>query len=349
MMPAAWPRDDRSATRLLHVDPRCAALADHSIGELPRLLQAGDLLVVNDAATLPASLAGRTESGAAVEIRLAGEHGAGSWRAVLLGEGDWRTRTEERRPPPPVERGDVLRFAGLSATIAGIEPGAPGLVTLTFDRRGADLWRALYHAGRPVQYAHTAAPLALWQVQTAYAGRPWAAEAPSAGFPLTWDLLLDLRRRGVRTARVTHAAGLSSTGDLALDARLPLAERFEVTAEAVAAIAAASERGGRIIAAGTTVARALESAAVAGGGKLVASCGSTDLLLGPGRRPVVADGVLTGIHEQGTSHFMLLQSFAPGELLRRAMAHAEAQGYRSHEFGDAMLILGDSNDKDRAA
>ena len=88
----------------------------------------------------------------------------------------------------------------------------------------ASLWRALYQAGRAVQYAHTARSLALWHVQTAYAARPWAAEAPSAGFALTWDLLLDLRRRGISTARVTHAAGLSSTGDGELDARLPLAE-----------------------------------------------------------------------------------------------------------------------------
>src|SRR5258708_1662043 len=129
------------------------------------------------------------------------------------------------------------------------------------------------------------------RVQTAYAGRPWAAEAPSAGFPLTWDLLLDLRRRGVRATRVTHAAGLSSTGDLAPDARLPLAEKFEVTAEAVAAIAGASERGGRIIAAGTTVARALESAAMAGGGKLGTTCGSTRLLVGRGRERVAGGGL----------------------------------------------------------
>jgi S-adenosylmethionine:tRNA ribosyltransferase-isomerase len=338
---APWPRDDRRATRLLHVDPRCGVFADRGIGDLRALLRPHDLLVVNDAATLPASLAGVTAGGAAVEVRLAGEIGDGSWRAVLLGAGDWRTRTEERQAPPPLGVGDRLRLGGdLAATITGLDPASPRLVSLLFDRRGAALWGALYRAGRPVQYAHTAQPLALWQVQTAYAARPWAAEAPSAGFALTWDLLLDLRRRGIGVARVTHAAGLSSTGDTAVDSRLPLAERYAVSEETVRAVESARRRGGRVVAVGTTVARTLEGAAVAGRGRLVAGEGVTDVLLGPGRRPAVAAGIVTGLHEKGTSHFALLAAFAPRDLLERAHAYADASGYQGHEFGDAMLILG---------
>jgi S-adenosylmethionine:tRNA ribosyltransferase-isomerase len=190
-----------------------------------------------------------------------------------------------------------------------------------------------------VQYAHTARELALWQVQTAYAARPWAAEAPSAGLALTWELLLDLRRRGVAIARVTHAAGLSSTGDGELDARLPLAESYEVPAETVRAVESARRRGGRVVAVGTTAVRALEGDALGHGGRLVAGAGTTGLRLGPGMRPRVVDGILTGVHDPGTSHFALLESFAPRELLLEAHAFAEEQGYLGHEFGDAILIL----------
>src|SRR5207253_4824986 len=143
-----------------------------------------------------------------------------------------------------------LRFDGLGATVVAVDARSPRLVDLAFDARGDALWRALYRAGRPVQYAHVGAPLALWDVQTAYASRPWAAEAPSAGFSLTWDLLIDLRRGGVGLARVTHAAGLSSTGDAALDARLPLGEAYDVAKETVRAVEATRRRGGRVVAAG---------------------------------------------------------------------------------------------------
>jgi S-adenosylmethionine:tRNA ribosyltransferase-isomerase len=341
MTPATAPRGDPRTTRLLAVDPRSGSLVDGTIGDIRARLRAGDLLVVNDAATLPASLRGVTESGAPVEVRLAGERGDGSWRAVLFGAGDWRTRTEERPAPPDLRAGEALLFDGLHATITGVDRGSPRLVSLAFDERGAALWRGLYRAGRPVQYSHAAAPLALWQVQTAYAARPWAAEAPSAGFGLTWDLLLDLRRAGVGVARVTDAAGLSATGDRELDARLPLAERYEVSAEAAHAVAAARARGGRVVAVGTSVARALETAALHGGGRLAASQGTTELLLGPGFRRQAVDGIVTGVHDPGTSHFLLLESFAPETLLHRAYDLAESLGYRGHEFGDAMLILED--------
>lgn len=339
MAPATAPRGDPRATRLLAIDPQSGGLIDGVIGDLRAHLRAGDLLVVNDAATLPASLRGRTAAGAAVEVRLAGERADGLWDAVLFGAGDWRTRTEDRPAPPGLHVGEVLLFDGLSASVAGADPSSPRLVALAFETHGTALWRALYRAGRPVQYAHAAGPLALWQVQTAYAARPWAAEAPSAGFALTWDLLLDLRRAGVGVAPVTDAAGLSATGDPDLDARLPLAERYEVSAATARAVAAARAAGGRVVAVGTSVARALETATLEGGGRPVESRGRTDLLLGPGFRRRVVDGIATGVHEPGTSHFRLLESFAPRDLLLRAYALAESLGYQGHEFGDAMLVL----------
>lgn len=339
MIAATWPRDDLRTTRMLHVDPNCECFEDRSIGDLAELLEPGDLLVVNDAATLPSSLVGSTESNEPVEVRLAGEAEDGAWRAILFGAGDWRSRTEDRPSPPEIQAGDTIRFDGLSATVESVDTASRRLVRLRFDASDASLWRALYRVGRPVQYSYLKGPLALWHVQTAYAARPWAVEAPSAGFALTWELLIELRRRGVTVARVTHAAGLSSTGDERLDLRLPLAERYDVPAETVRAVERARARGGRVIAVGTTVARALESAAEAGDGRLVPSSGTTDLLLGPERRPRIVDGIVTGVHEFATSHYTLLESFAPRALLDRAHTFAESARYLGHEFGDTVLVL----------
>jgi len=338
MIAASWPREEPRATRLLHVDAARQRLADGTIEDLRKLLRPGDLLVVNDAATLPASLRGVTAAGAPVELRLAGREEDGCWRGVLFGAGDWRTRTEDRPRPPRVAPGEVLRFDGLRARIERSDRASARLVWLRFGAPEASVWRALYRSGHPVQYAHTARPLSLWHVQTAYGSRPWAVEAPSAGFPLTWDLLLDLRRERVGLARVTHAAGLSSSGEAALDARFPLPERYDIPADTVREIESARRNGGRVIAVGTSVTRALEGASASG--RLAAGAGTTDLLIGPGTRRNVVDAVLTGVHEPGTSHFALLEAFVPRELLVRAHAFAEEHGYRGHEFGDAVFVEG---------
>ncbi len=139
---------------------------------------------------------------------------------------------------------------------------------------------------------------------------------------------------------MTHEAGLSATGDAALDAALPFPERYEIPAPTALAIARTRDTGGRVVAAGTTVARALEGSASAHGGEVQAGRGLTDLRLSLGFERRVADGLLTGVHDPGTSHFELLGAFAPESLLRAAHRHAESRGYLGHEFGDACLILG---------
>jgi len=339
MKAARWRRDDARSTRLLVVDASTRTVQDRVVGDLGAMLRRGDLLVVNDAATLPASLAGATASGERVEARLTGRNDDGTWRAVVFGQGDWRSKTEEREAPPPFEVGETLSFDGLAATIRAVDADSRRLVTLDFGRLDAAFWRSLYRAGRPIQYAYTARPFALWDVQTVYASRPWAIEAPSAGFSLTWEIILDLRSRGIEIARVTHAAGISSTGDGALDARLPFSERFEVSEAAARAVREAKARGGRVIALGTTVARALETAARLGRGTCISSSGVTDLLLGPTVRLAAVDAILSGVHEPGTSHYRLLEAFAAPDLLDQAHTYAEAAGYLGHEFGDAVLII----------
>ena len=181
MTPATAPRARASAARLMVIDTERSSVSDARTADLGRILDPGDLLVVNDAATLPASFRGRTARADAVEVRLAGPPEDGRCRAVLFGPGDWRERTEDRRPPPGVRSGETIVFAAgraeakgsdLSADIVSVSPLSPRLVTLWFDREGATLWEALYRLGRPVQYSYLRAPLELWDVQTPYASRP---------------------------------------------------------------------------------------------------------------------------------------------------------------------------------
>ncbi len=343
MKPAVWPRGNPLAEKLLWIDPEHDAFGDAVVGDLARMPRPGDLLVVNDAATLPGSLAGATADGLAVEVRLAG-HTADhdTWVAIAFGQGDWRTKTQLRSPPPLLIPGTEICFqATLRATVVTVGGGSPGrAITLRFHETGEQLWRGLYALGRPIQYAYLRDRLPLFHVQTAYASRPWAAEMPSAGRPLGWGLLLDLRARGVGLARVTHAAGISSTGGAALDATLPWPERFDVPSATVEAIGVTRRSGGRVIAVGTSVVRALEGAACSNdNGELRAGDGTTNLVLGPGFVPRVVDGLYTGLHDPTASHFALLQVFASRRLLERAYMHAERAGYLGHEMGDSCLIL----------
>lgn len=336
MTPATRPRADRGTMRLLHIDPRGQAYTHRPARELAALLGAHDLLVVNDAATLPASV---RLPALDAELRLIAHEQGSTFTAVLFGAGDYRTRTEERLEPPLLARGQrVLVAPDLGFEVVRVDAAFPRWIELRFDVSGAELWQALYRHGRPIQYAHVRAPLELWDVQNRFASRPWAFELPSAGQPLDGELLLALARRGVQLASLTHAASISSTGSAALDARLPVPERYDIPEATVRAIESTRKRRGRVVAVGTTVVRALE-ACVAERGALAPGEGVARLLLSARFRPRVVSGVLSGMHEPGTSHFALLQAFADGALLERAMKAAADAGYLQHEFGDSLLIL----------
>lgn len=344
MSPATWPRPDSLAERLLVIDAATGAVRDEEVRDLVSELRAGDVVVVNDAATLPASLPGFVGD-APVELRLLSLVHGQTWHAVLFGEGDWHTRTEHRAPPPRVAVDDVIAFDGVAARVVEVSLLSPRLLTVCFEAQGAGvlqesaLWAALYRIGRPVQYAHVERDLELWHTQTAYAARPWAVELPSAGRPLRWPLLQALRDKGVDVVTLTHAAGLSSTGDDDIDAALPFPERYDLPQETIDAVVGARARGGRVIAIGTTVVRALEGCARDHGGQLVAGVGVTDLKIGPRFQASWVSALFTGMHELSSSHFQLLHAFAPAGLLERAYAHARDRGFTEHEFGDSCLIL----------
>jgi len=339
MTPAVEPVQRPPGARLLVVGAD-GALRHARRSDWPHELAPGDLVVANDAATLPASLTGVHEpTGAGLEARLAARRTLGpgdvTFTAVLFGAGDYRTPTERRRPPPAAQPGDALTFGPLTACIQAVLEH-PRLVRLTFEGEPAAVWAGIAAHGAPVQYAYMAPRLALWDVWTPIAGPPVAFEPPSAGFALDWAGLRELRWQGVDFATLTHAAGLSSTGDPALDARLPLPEAYRIPASTVAAVASARARGGRVIAVGTTVTRALEHAARRGW--LPAGEGLADQRLGPGTPLRIVDAILSGAHEPGSSHYELLGAFADPPVLRGADAALQHAGYRTHEFGDSVLV-----------
>ena len=334
MKAAQAPRTEKKNVKLLVVE--AGEMQDGLMERLPDHLRAGDLLVVNDAATLPASLHGRDENDHPVEIRLASQLNDRSWQAVVFGEGDWRTPTEHRPAPPRVKPGEEIAFAGDFSAIVLKESNLSGrLLDLEFNRTGEDLWQGIYRYGKPVQYSYMTDELNLWSVQNVYGSRPWAVEMPSAGHALDWQLLLELKEQGIQIATLTHGAGLSATGDEQLDQALPLAERFEIPAATMAAVLRTKAAGGRVVAVGTSVVRALESASLG-------LSGVTSLKIGPDHRLQFVDGLLTGTHDVSESHYQLLQAFLPERLLTEISQHLDEQHYLTHEFGDACLILTDA-------
>jgi S-adenosylmethionine:tRNA ribosyltransferase-isomerase len=340
MKAAQSPTQRPRGAKLLVVDAQ-GRIRHEDRARLADLLRPGDVVVANDAATLPASLSGvHLQTGRAIEVRLAGRRSLDvndvrEFTAVIFGEGDHRTPTEHRPPPPQLNAGDVLILGPLRATILRTLDH-PRLVQLRFAGDPDTIWSGIARHGKPVQYAHMREPLRLWDVWTRVAALPVAFEAPSAGFVLDWALLSALKAKGVTFATLTHAAGLSSTGDDALDARLPLDEPYHIAASTVRAIRDAKLRGGRVIALGTTVTRALEHAAGQRG--LKPGAGVADQKIGAQSPLRIVDAIISGTHEPGTSHYELLRAFAADDVLRRASAELDAHGYLTHEFGDSVWV-----------
>jgi S-adenosylmethionine:tRNA ribosyltransferase-isomerase len=331
----------RDRVRLLVVDRATGAVTHHRFDELPWLLDPGDLLVVNDSRTLPASLPGRTGSGTRVEVRLAGRDGD-RWAALPLGVPADGTdpalvATDQRPPAPALAPGERLSFGpGLAATVLGRHEEAPPLVWLRFDASGPALLDALHRAGRPVRYAYVPRPWGLHHYQTLFAAAPGSVEMASAGRPFTLQTLQDLRRRGVGLAAISLHAGLSTYGDQAVDREFVPAEPYSVPPSTARAVNTTRALGGRVIAVGTTVVRALETAT--SGGEVAAASGMTRLRITPGRRLEVVDGLLTGFHEPEASHLDMLGAFVAPETLRAAYDAALQAGYLWHEFGDVCLL-----------
>jgi S-adenosylmethionine:tRNA ribosyltransferase-isomerase len=342
MLAAQVPVQRPADAKLLVVD------AQRNLIHVPRsafvdFLQADDLVIANDAATLPASLSGiHQATGKPIEVRLAGRPSldpadVNRFSAVIFGEGDFHTRTEDRPLPPALQSGDTLVLGPLCATVEKLL-GHPRLVALRFAGTSDEVWSGLASHGKPIQYSHLQSSLELWDVWTKIAGPPVAFEPPSAGFVLDWHVLAAIREHKARFATITHAAGISSTGDDDLDRLLPFDEPYYIPLSTAKAVELTRQRGGRVIAVGTTVVRALEDAAT-DDGHLRRGAGVATGRIGPATHLRVVDAILSGTHERGTSHYELLRAFLEDSTLERATEELDARGYRTHEFGDSVLIL----------
>ena len=217
----------------------------------------------------------------------------------------------------------------------------PRFAALRFRGTPGEIWAGLATHGKPIQYAHLATELALWDVWTINAALPVAFEPPSAGFLLSWQMMADVRARGAAFATVTHAAGISSTGDADLDRRLPLDEPYYIPPATARAVERSRSHGNRVIAIGTTVVRALEHAAIhthSFRGFVRAGFGRANQRVDAGSELAVVDAMLSGTHEPGTSHYAMLRAFSDDETLARVSHELDSRAYKTHEYGDSVLM-----------
>lgn len=332
--PAEWRGLRRDDVRLLV--GTAAGVRHARFRELGEHLRPGDVLVVNDSATVPG------EADALLGDRLVVAH-----LGPRLDDG---SRVLEVRTAPDGERalldagpGDVVRIG--EAALRLVEPwptGRPSSPT----GRGNRLWRAqvtgdldraLAAGGRPIAYGYLDQRYPLSAYQTVFARHPGSAEMASAARPFTTDLVAGLASRGVHFAPVTLHTGLSSQEA----GEAPGPEWFQVSEATARSVNAARAGGGRVVAVGTTATRALESAVQvsAAGSRVVAATGWTERVVSPADPPLVVDGLVTGWHDPQASHLLLVEAVAGRALAQTAYDAAVAEGYLWHEFGDSALLL----------
>lgn len=330
---AQHPLPERSASRMLVVDGARGTYVDRAFRDLPGLLAPGDLLVFNDTRVLPARLRGRKrDSGGRVEVLV--ERLDADGRGV-------RAHVRASRAPGP---GAVLELAGgaLAATVTGREGD---LFALDFGP-GAPLVERLESFGEvplPPYIARPPGPDDAARYQTVYAREPGAVAAPTAGLHFDEAVLAALAARGVETTRLTLHVGAGTfrplRGERVEDHAMH--EEYACVPEAACgAIAAARARGGRVVAVGTTVVRALESAAGADG-TVHPFAGETRLFLRPGARFRAVDGMVTNFHLPRSTLLMLVCALGGHDCVMAAYRHAVAAGYRFFSYGDAMLLWPD--------
>jgi S-adenosylmethionine:tRNA ribosyltransferase-isomerase len=323
---AAEPPPFRDAVRLLVAS--AAGMVHTRFSHVGEFLAPGDLVMVNTSATLAAAVDG-DRAGVPVEVHFSAELDDGAWVVEVRPDGVSTGPVSELRP------GEVITLADSASLVIG-QPQPAGQTRL---------WRArprieggvlafLAHHGRPIRYAYVPRRWPLAEYQTVFAREPGSAEMPSAGRPFTGQVVTELVTRGVALAPVVLHTGVSSQEA----GEPPQPERFRVPEATARLVNVTRQAGRRVIAVGTTVTRALESAADPDG-SVHARHGVTDLVLGPSRPARVVTGLVTGWHAPGSSHLALLAAVAGDNLVARAYAEAVRLGYRWHEFGDSCMLL----------
>jgi S-adenosylmethionine:tRNA ribosyltransferase-isomerase len=324
---------ERDGVRLMVAARDGGRLLNARFHELPELLEPADLLIVNVSATLPASVSGQRAGtlGEAVRVHFSTRTADRDdrWWVVELRSADGSTPAAGR----PGETISLGRDG--AATLELVAPYAAGDRLLLARLHGSEetVPELLWRIGEPIRYGYARRrPLAAYQ--NVYATTPGSAEMPSAGRPITVRLIASLAARGVGVAAICLHTGVSSPERH----EPPFPEEYEVPWQTVRALEAARAAGGRVIAVGTTVVRALETV-VGEDGSVSPGSGWTQLVIEPDRRIRAVDGLITGWHEPEASHLMMLEAIGGQELLERSYAEAVARGYLWHEFGDSHLIL----------
>jgi S-adenosylmethionine:tRNA ribosyltransferase-isomerase len=320
----------RDAVRMMVASKLDGSIIHSHFSELPRFLDEGDLLVINTSGTLAAELDGTGPDGFPLQVHLSTKLPAGLWTIEIRREG---------QPLLEASAGEHIELAGGGRVdlLAPYSPGPGG--------EGVRLWvslvdtpqplqRHLARYGRPIRYGYVRDSYPISAYQNVYATEPGSAEMPSAGRPFTPELLTRLVAKGVGVAPV-----LLHTGVASLEAsEPPYAEYFRVSLATAHRVNDARRSGGRVVAVGTTVVRALESV-VDDHGHVHPSEGWTETVVSPEHPVRSIDGFLTGWHEPEASHLAMLEAIAGRPLLEASYAAALDEGYLWHEFGDVHLIL----------
>jgi S-adenosylmethionine:tRNA ribosyltransferase-isomerase len=328
---ATEPPPSRDGVRLLVASTK--GVSDARFGQLGQFLNPGDLVVVNTSATLAAAVAGlRGAPRVPVEVHFSAELDDGAWVVEVRPAGVSTGPVGDLRP------GEVITLdAGADLTLDQPQPAGQVRLWRARPRIDGGVPAYLTRHGRPIRYAYVPHPWPLAEYQTVFAREPGSAEMPSAGRPFTAEIVTDLITRGVALAPVVLHAGVSSQEP----GEPPQPERFRVPAATAWLVNSTIEAAGRVIAVGTTVTRALESATDPDGWVRPRQ-GWTDLVLGtaaPAKPARVVTGLVTGWHAPGASHLALLTAVAGSALVERAYAQALRLRYRWHEFGDSCLLL----------
>lgn len=323
---AAEPPARRTDSRLLVLDGASGRCQDRRFPDIEALLAPGDLLVLNDTRVLPARLLGRKASGGAVEVLL----------ERLLGGSEALAQVRASKTPRPGTR--LLLEGGLEVAVVERQ-GEFHRLRFPAERPLPELLERHGHMPLPPYIRRADTALDRERYQTVFARRPGAVAAPTAGLHFDEPLLERLRAAGIATATLTLHVGAGTFQPVrseTVEGHRMHAEWLSVPASVCAAVAAARGRGGRVVAVGTTVVRALETAAA--GDTLAPFEGETDIFLYPGHRFRAVDGLVTNFHLPGSTLLMLVSAFAGRERVLAAYRHAVAGRYRFFSYGDAMLI-----------
>jgi S-adenosylmethionine:tRNA ribosyltransferase-isomerase len=318
----------RDAVRMLVAERHSGRLTHTTFGTLPSFLRAGDLVVINTSAVVPAAVAATSANGMKLIVHLSTRLDDGRW-VVEPRRIDGRSTRRWDGPVPP--RVQVGADAAITFIAPYLDSGRLWVAELDLPQR-VFTWLAVH--GQPIRYGYVDRPWPISAYQNVYATEPGSAEMPSAGRPFTPEVITRLVAKGVGVSPLVLHTGVASLEST----ELPYPERLRVPATTADRVNATRRNGGRVIAVGTTVVRGLETA---GGddGVVQKIDGWTDLVITPQRGVRVVDGLLTGWHEPEASHLLMLEAVAGRTLLESSYAASLEGGYLWHEFGDMHLIL----------